>query len=777
LATEGEDINRNSLDEIADASSHIILDKKLILARLLHELYKAKKDKIDFCIRISKNDPCISLIVEIIIKAIKEIKKNRKIITRCIISGAEDVDIDIYKKLVSLIDEVKFSNKIKDIFVISDLTFISFFSIIQKTPARRQQRQQQPKLIPQSIIIKSKSFVEQQQQFFDLLWNSVLSTDHQINEVVKEGKNTEQLIKTKVLENQQEILKALQDFYKYSNDIKFCSPAESIKLIYNNFFNLHKEILEKYRTGEHKGIRWITSINNKKDIELVKTFIDKGIKIRHVKDLLSINFALSDNAFLFTIDKMDEDKMVTNILNSHDKLYINHYDIIFENLWKKGIDIYERIKSVEEGHYVNVEVIPNSKESLKFTRKLFNNATKEVLFILSSATSILRVENNMGFEFFDDLVTNNAIKVKLLIPFRLDLHHKINQIKSSYTKIELRTFHTNLNSLIGIAIIDRDKVLLVEIKDDLKKSKYLDSVGTTIFIEGESTALSYLSIFNSLWKQTDLIGELKIAYKKIQSHDKMQQEFINTAAHELRTPIQPILGLSKIVKDRVRDEEQKDLLDIVINNANRLKRLTEDILDVTKIEGNKLLLKKESVSIWELLHSIMKEFGHNMPSNNNNKNAKLNLYFKNIDLNTIIFVDKNRIAQVILNLFNNSVKFISKEGDRVEGGGNISIIVEKTKSNNKDNKNNDGISNEIIIRIKDNGQGIDPEIYPRLFTKFISRSFQGTGLGLYISKNIVEAHGGRIWAKNNEDGKGATFSFSLPLINDTNDGYHLDENS
>ena len=224
------------------------------------------------------------------------------------------------------------------------------------------------------------------------------------------------------------------------------------------------------------------------------------------------------------------------------------------------------------------------------------------------------------------------------------------------------------------------------------------------------------------------------------------------------------------------------MLNIVIKNANRLKQLTEDILDVSRIEGNKLLLKKESVYLWELLYFIIKEFGYSLQNNNNNnnRNAKLKLHFRNIDLDTVIFVDRNRIAQVILNLLNNSVKFIYTENEKNDDGigGNIRLMVEKTKTNSKNNKNKNNIFDKIIISIKDNGKGIDPEIFPRLFTKFASKSFQGTGLGLYISKNIVEAHGGKIWAKNNEDGKGATFSFSLPLINDKNGWTDLlDENS
>ena len=106
-------------------------------------------------------------------------------------------------------------------------------------------------------------------------------------------------------------------------------------------------------------------------------------------------------------------------------------------------------------------------------------------------------------------------------------------------------------------------------------------------------------------------------------------------------------------------------------------------------------------------------------------------------------MDRSRLTQVISNLLNNAVKFTTE--------GTISIGTEK-----KDN--------QVIVSIKDTGSGIEHEILPRLFSKFSAKSFEGTGLGLFISKNI-EAHGGRIWAENNADGKGATFSFSLPTVN------------
>lgn len=124
--------------------------------------------------------------------------------------------------------------------------------------------------------------------------------------------------------------------------------------------------------------------------------------------------------------------------------------------------------------------------------------------------------------------------------------------------------------------------------------------------------------------------------------------------------------------------------------------------------------------------------------------------FNNKDI--VIEADKNRLSQVITNLISNSIKFIDRKGD-------IVISMDKRKRNGTGNKKND----LVIFSIRDNGIGIDKEIMPKLFTKFATKSFQGTGLGLYISKSIIEAHGGQIWAENNSDGKGATFSFSLPL--------------
>jgi two-component system sensor histidine kinase VicK len=134
-----------------------------------------------------------------------------------------------------------------------------------------------------------------------------------------------------------------------------------------------------------------------------------------------------------------------------------------------------------------------------------------------------------------------------------------------------------------------------------------------------------------------------------------------------------------------------------------------------------------------------------------NLDIKLSYNFKqDVNDSLPIHADRDRITQVVSNLLDNAIKFTSKKKEEV-----ISVTVKKKKNNNQ--------KEEIIVRIKDAGEGINPEIQPRLFTKFATRSFSGTGLGLYISKSVVEAHGGKMWAENNPDGKGATFSFSLPI--------------
>jgi signal transduction histidine kinase len=244
---------------------------------------------------------------------------------------------------------------------------------------------------------------------------------------------------------------------------------------------------------------------------------------------------------------------------------------------------------------------------------------------------------------------------------------------------------------------------------------------------------------------------LEKANEELKSVDLLKDQFINVAAHELRTPIQPILTLSQILQYEIKEAEQQELINIVMRNAKRLQQLTDDILDVARIESQTLKLNKERFNLNDLISNVVQDY-RNQIEKDNDKNITL-LYESKNDINFFVEADRYRLTQVISNLLNNAIKFI-KEG-RGREGGTVSVTLEKKKEDNQQ---------EVLISVKDSGIGIHSDILLKLFSKFASKSEKGTGLGLFISKNIVEAHGGRIWAENNIDGKGATFSFSLPLL-------------
>ena len=226
----------------------------------------------------------------------------------------------------------------------------------------------------------------------------------------------------------------------------------------------------------------------------------------------------------------------------------------------------------------------------------------------------------------------------------------------------------------------------------------------------------------------------------------MQREFINIASHEIKTPTQALLGYSEILQRHPEKREQ--ISEAIYRNANRLQRLTNDILDVTRIESQTLKLRKEQFNLRDLIFTIVEDLKNDIQK----KGSNIRLLYEPYN-NLLVEADKGRITQVISNLLNNAIKFTN------ENSRTIFIDV-----STKQQIYNNSIDKKVIVSIRYNGAGIDRDILPRLFTKFASKSeIGGTGLGLFISKSIVEAHGGEIWAENNLDGKGATFYFSIPV--------------
>jgi K+-sensing histidine kinase KdpD len=412
------------------------------------------------------------------------------------------------------------------------------------------------------------------------------------------------------------------------------------------------------------------------------------------------------------------------------------------------MDVKDRIKELGEETKIFIDVIHHPLEIEKRYRTLILSAQQQIILFLPTITAFKREEKIGIFESLKR-AADRGVDIRILVPTDEQIEQKIHQKIKTAKNFEIRKMSATtipVEARTKILIVDKKEYLVMELKDD-SKDTFIEAIGSAIFSNSRSTVLSYLTMFDSLCRQTEL-------YEKLEAHDKMQKEFINIASHELRTPIVPILGLSELLYSKGKGEQQVqkqalqllgqeetlEMLEIIIRNANRLLRLTEDILDVTKIESETLKLRKERFNLNDVILDVVTDYEEQIA--NDDKKIKLISQCKDI---MVVEADMQRITQVISNILSNAIKF-TKEG--------IITVTAETKDSKK----------EVVIAVRDTGSGIDPEILPKLFTKFVTKSYHGTGLGLYISKSIIEAHGGTMWAENNNfNEKGSTFYFTLPI--------------
>ena len=568
-------------------------------------------------------------------------------------------------------------------------------------------------------------------------------------------------VKSRILENAEEIGNDILLLAKTSNEISIVCSLGGMQIIYDNdkFFDTYKKLLEKYKKGEHNGIRWVTNIVGvkleKDDIELIKTFLDLGMQIRHVKNLSLMNFSVSDKMLNATIEKLEGGKMVQSLLTSHDPNYVHHFYSMFEQLWDNGIDAADRIEDIEGGiEFADIEVIQNPKAAITRVWRLVKSAKQENLVLFSSIKAFQR-QIQMGLlESLKEAAVDNKIKVRILVPKSNDdssnniVNQALKELGNIHPhQIDLRLVEETIPIRISISVIDRKECMIIETKDDSKYDSF-HAAGSSVYSNSKAIALSYASIFESLWIQTE-------TYAKLKAYSKMQKEFINNAAHELRTPIQPILGITEILRfggelDEIGGKQKlNESLDIILRNARRLSELADNVLSVSLIESQSLKLEKELFNLNDIIADNIKSAKRQFLSIDSRSSVKIIYdHVSETEADIYIEADKYKISQVVYNLLNNAIKFTNE--------GRITVSV-KRKDDKVENKK------AIVVNVKDTGKGIDSEMLPRLFTRFATKSFSGTGLGLFVSKHIVDAHDGEIWAENNSDEKGATFSFTLPL--------------
>ena len=710
-----------SPNKSTEESTKVFYGMKNVMNTVLEFVYQTSS-LIDACVDYTRP----SLAVDILVLRKAFLTARTKGVKLRYVTEITSDNINYCKQMLTMVDELRHLDGIKGNFYISETAYLAPATVHEKG-----------KPAAQIIYSNVKELVEHQRYVFDSFWARAMSGEQRIREI-QEGTVRYQ---TKIVENPDEVIRQISRYSAGSNELSTCLSSGGLHYSHKYFFEIKKKLLNRQKKGEHKGIRYITNIDSS-NVEIAKLYLAAGIKIKHVKNLPPMSFGVSDKEMGVTIERMEGGQIINSLLVSNEPNYVKHFASIFEELWRNGIEAKSRIQDIENGvETEGIEIFQNPAESLRMAFDMIKSAKDEVLRIYPSINALRRQIRIGAIHLFKESL-ERGVKVRILIPADEDnIAGLVNEITLMLPQLEIRSLDKSLETSIGIIVVDRKKSLIIESRDDTKDN-YYQAAGLAVYSNSRPIALSYASIFETLWKQAELNEQINLYNEQLQVHNKMQQEFINIAAHELRTPIQPILSLSEVLlSKRGNIEEYDDFLKGINRNAKRLHQLAENILDVTKIESQSLHLKKQRFSLNDIIQSVLTDYQRLVDS------SKVRLAMTPNDDIAIVEGDKERLTQVIDNILSNAIKFTEE--------GKITVTLDLMKEKDKQN---------VVVSVKDTGSGIDSEILPRLFTRFVTKSDRGTGLGLYISKGIIEAHGGKIWAENNLKELGVTVNFSLKIV-------------
>ncbi len=648
--------------------------------------------------------------------------------------------------------------------------------------------------VPQLIYSNVKEIIEQQAFIFESFWTRAIPAKQRIREM--EDSTEPEFYE--VISDHEKASQVLVDLAKsVKKEAFFLLPNDKsmVRIDRLGVIDYLIKAAQKDSTGSIRIICPISEVNS----EIIKKVSEKAPNIRILNGNNSpYGMYIVDNQRAFRAElKEPEAETFSEAIGfsvySTRRNTVDFFKSVFELLWNER-KLNEDLKTAA------TEVIQNPHRILELFINMIKLANQEILLVLPTTNAFLREDRVGIIKLLNDAAMERNLIVRIVTPTNEMIEKKLqNRLVSEgkevegerggllalqeereerkrknfdVRRIDITTSPSEKIAVTTVTIIvaDKKESLVIEKMDDSTEN-FVEAAGLATYSNSKPTVMSYVSIFENLWNQAELYLHIKEAHEKLKMHDKMQKEFINVAAHELRTPIQPILGLLGLLRSKKDDIKKQDLnnsLNLLMRNAQRLKRLSEDILDVTKIESQSLKLNKELIILDDVILNAIQDSRNQVAKNRGN----IKMMYKP-DLSghgIIVEADRNRLNQVIYNLLSNAIKFTEKEG------GIVSVRMEKKKGNDNDD--------EVIVSVKDSGPGISSEMFPRLFEKFASKSFQGTGLGLFISKNIVEAHGGKIWGENNirnennhtatlgegveqkGGGRGACFYFTLPIANE-----------
>src|SRR5919107_1574184 len=534
--------------------------------------------------------------------------------------------------------------------------------------------------------------------------------------------------KTEVLTNPEDIDRMIhQTFSNISQNYSTCIDASGPSVVMS-IEPMKKRLIVAHARGVK--ISFVTEITTD-NLPFCKQMMELG-EMRHLDEVQG-NFGVSETEYLASAT-LDKEKVVPLLIYSNVKQIVKQQQYVFQTLWNKAIPAEQRIEEIERGkEHEFLEVCPDHMRAAHVYSQYAESVQSEALLILPNSKSLQR-EYDIGIlHKLVDAAAKRKATIRILCPLD-DKNAKIAEWLSDSGGPTIQLLNGD-GSDSTVFVVDGRLSFRAEQRSE-QAEKFPDTIGYAVYSNSKPTVNSFKSFFEMLWNSRLLAEKLKEA-------DRLQREFINIAAHELRTPIQPIIGMAELIESALQEKKDASIkpeaIEMIARNARRLHRLSEDILDIARIESNSLTLHKTLFSLKDVIVLLVEDCRKQIQMDG--RDVKI-LYPQPDDIE--VYADKERIMQVLGNLLSNALKF-TKQG---------TITIHSEESNDK---------SQLTVKVTDTGLGIDPALRLRLFTKFATKSDKGTGLGLYISKSIVEAHGGKIWAENNSDGKGATFTFTLPI--------------
>jgi two-component system sensor histidine kinase VicK len=510
-------------------------------------------------------------------------------------------------------------------------------------------------------------------------------------------------------------------------------------------------------------LRVVTEIT-KDNLSYCKEVMKIG-ELRHL-DGNKGNFGVSEKEYTASAS-LQEATLLQQIIYSNVKEIVEQQQYLFEGFWNRANPAETRFKEIEEGIILgDTEVIQAPLRIQELFIHLVKSAREEILLILPTINAFYREERLGIIRLLKEAAIERNIDVRTLTPVEEVIEQKVRSMKAVAVEqrknLEIRPVHMLSEGVtvttVTILVIDKKESLVIEKIDDSKEN-FIDATGSATHSNSKPTVLSYISIFESLWQQTELYEHVKESNEKLEkaneyllATERAKEEFISMISHELKTPLVPLKGYAQmLLRPKIMgaevNERQKNAIIAMNRNIEKLQALVDDVMDVYKLDMGKLKFSMTDTDVTKLVNETISELKPLV------SDKKIDLK-ADIKVNGTVFCDPNRIDQVLSNLIKNSIDFVPEDG-----GGKVTVRVEK----------DDGYrgSEITLFTIEDNGIGIKPEKAAKLFQKFYqidtgpARKHEGTGLGLVICRGIIDAHGGKIWLDTSYR-NGASIKFTLP---------------